>query len=234
MSLPHITLPEIYSSRHRLIRNSRSFPFHFHIARSLLHLTQHTRTYVPLMPYLLPILTSTMTSPSKPKASTLRHFDFETNIRAPQQYLKTRVYIEGLAEEASHLLAEYLASGPVHGSIAFPEMVVPLVTMLRKAMKEAKSSPWKAKEAGTAKILIERIEESSKWTEQKRKGVAFTPSRMTEVEIWENDIKLDETPLGRYVKVQRKAREKRRKLVEKVRLLVGHYSHVLSRRCTDA
>lgn len=131
-------------------------------------------------------------------------------------------------------MAEYLASGPVHGSIAFPEMVVPLVTMLRKAMKEAKSSPWKAKEAGTAKILIERIEESSKWTEQKRKGVAFTPSRMTEVEIWENDIKLDETPLGRYVKVQRKAREKRRKLVEKVRLLVGHYSHVLSRRCTDA
>lgn len=203
----------------RLIRNSRSFPFHFHIARSLLHLSQHTRTYVPLMPYLLPILTSTMTSSSKPKASTLRHFDFDTNIRAPQQYLKTRVYEEGLAEEASYLLAEYLASGPVHGSIAFPEMVVPLTMMLRKTIKGAKSSSWKAKEAGIAKILVERIEESSKWAEQKRKGVTFTPSRMTEVGTWENSIKLDETPLGRYVKVQRKAREKRKKLVEKVRSL---------------
>ena len=78
--------------------------------------------------------------------------------------------------------------------------------------------PWKAKEAGKAKILNERIEERPKWTEKKRKSIAFTPSRMTEVEIWENDIKLDETPLGRYVKVQRKAREKRRKLVEKVGL----------------
>ena len=159
-----------------------------------------------------------MTSPSKPKASTLRHFDFETNIRAPQQYLKTRVYTEGLAEEASYLIAEYLASSPVHGSIAFPEMVVPLVMTLRRAMKGAKSAPWKAKEVGIAKTLVERIEESSKWAEQKRKGVSFTPSRITEVETWESSVKLDETPLGRFVKVQRKAREKRRKLVEKVGL----------------
>ncbi|TFY62316.1 hypothetical protein EVJ58_g3941 [Rhodofomes roseus] len=201
----------------KVIRNSRSFPFHFHIIRSLLHLTQHTGTYVPLVPYLLPILTSTMTSSSKPRASTLRRFDFEANIRAHQQYLKTRVYNEGLAEEASYLLAEYLASGPVHGSIAFPETVVPLVMMLKKAIKGAKASSWKAKEAGMAKTLVERIEESSKWAEQKRKGVSFTPSRMTEVDAWENNVKVDETPLGRYVKVQRKAREKRRNLVEKAR-----------------
>ncbi|KZT66744.1 Noc2-domain-containing protein [Daedalea quercina L-15889] len=201
----------------KLIRNSRSFPFHFHIIRSLLHLTQHTRTYVPLVPYLLPILASTMTSSSKPKASTLRHFDFETNIRAPQQYLRTRVYNEGLAEEASYLLTEYLASGPVHGSIAFPEIVMPLVMMLKKTIKGAKASSWKAKEAGIAKTLVERIEESAQSAEQKRKGVVFTPSRMTEVEAWENNVKLDETPLGRYARVQRKAREKRRKLVERAR-----------------
>ncbi|KAH9929483.1 Noc2-domain-containing protein [Fomitopsis serialis] len=190
----------------KLIRNSRSFPFHFHIIRSILHLTEHTRTYVPLVPSLLPILTSTMSSSSKPKASTLRHFDFDTNIRAPNNISRH-----------AYLLAEYLASGPVHASIAFPETVVPLVMMLRKAIKGAKASPWKAKEAGVAKVLAERIEESSKWAEQKRKGVAFTPSRMTEVEAWENSVKVYESPLGRYVKVQRKAREKRRKLVEKAR-----------------
>ncbi|EMD35018.1 hypothetical protein CERSUDRAFT_54194 [Gelatoporia subvermispora B] len=201
----------------RLIRNARSWPFHFHIVRSLLHLTRHTSTYVPLAPYLLPILTSVLTASSKPKASTLRPLDFDTAIRAPQQYLKTRVYNEGLAEEAAFLLAEYLASPPVHGSIAFPEIVVPLAMMLRKAIKSAKSSPWKAKEAGLAKALVERVEESARWVEQKRKGVSFAPGRFGEVEAWESDVKVDESPLGKFVKVQRKTREKRRKLVEKAR-----------------
>ncbi|KAL6308862.1 Noc2-domain-containing protein [Sparassis latifolia] len=201
----------------KLIRNARSYPFHFHLIRSLLHLTRHTQTYVPLAPYLLPILTSTLCGSSKPKASTLRPFDFDTNIRAPQQYLKTRVYNEGLSEECVYLLAEYLASEPVQGSIAFPEVTVPLVIMLKKTIKTAKLSSWKAKEAGLAKGLVERIEESAKWVEQKRNGVSFAPGRMGEVEAWEHDVKVEDSPLAKYVKVQRKAREKRRKLVEKAR-----------------
>ena len=189
----------------------------------MLHLTRHTHTYVPLAPYLLPILTSTLSPSSKPKASTLRPLDFDLHIRAPQQYLKTRVYNEGLAEEAAFLLAEYLASPPVHGSIGFPEVTVPIVLLLRKAIKGAKHAPGKgakAKEAGLAKALVERVEESAKWAEQKRRGVSFAPGRLGEVERWEADVgdKADDTPLGRYVKVQRKAREKRRKLVEKVRV----------------
>lgn len=183
----------------------------------MLHLTRHTHTYVPLAPYLLPILTQILSSSSKPKASTLRPLDFETNIRAPQQYLKSRVYNEGLVEEVVFLLAEYLTSPPVHGSIAFPEITVPLVMLLRKAMKAAKSSAWKAKEAGLVKSFVERIEESAKWAEGQRKGVAFGPGRLGEVTAWESGVKIEETPLGKYLKVQRKAREKRRKLVQKVR-----------------
>ena len=213
----------------RLIRNARSFPFHLHIVRSMLHLTRHTHTYVPLAPYLLPILTSTLSASSKPKASTLRPLDFETAIRAPQQYLKTRVYNEGLAEESAFLLAEYLASPPVHGSIGFPEVTVPIVLLLRKAVKGAKGAQGKGgkgKEAGVAKALVERVEESARWAEQKRKGVTFTPGKMAEVERWEEEVgaKVEDTPLGRYVKVQRKAREKRKKLVEKVRLRVSSCS----------
>ncbi|CDO70395.1 hypothetical protein BN946_scf184999.g35 [Trametes cinnabarina] len=204
----------------RLIRNARSFPFHLHIVRSILHLARHTNVYVPLAPYLLPVLTSTLSASSKPKPSTLRPLDFELNIRAPQQYLKTRVYNEGLAEESAFLLAEYLASPPVQGSIGFPEVVVPIVLLLRKAIKGSKSAQGKlskAKEAGIAKALVDRIEESERWVEQKRKGVAFAPGKMGEVERWEEDLKVEDSPLARYVKVQRKAREKRRKLVEKAR-----------------
>ncbi|KAI0776831.1 Noc2-domain-containing protein [Trametes elegans] len=204
----------------RLIRNARSFPFHLHIVRSILHLARHTNTYIPLAPYLLPVLTSTLSTSSKPKPSTLRPLDFETNIRAPQQYLKTRVYNEGLAEESAFLLAEYLASPPVQGSIGFPEVVVPIVLLLRKAIKAAKGAQGKlakAKEAAIAKTVVDRIEESAKWVEQKRTGVLFAPGKLGEVERWEDGLKVADAPLARYVKVQRKAREKRRKLVEKAR-----------------
>jgi len=50
------------------------------------------------------------------------------------------VYAEGLVEETACLLAEWLASKPVHGSVAFPELVVPLVVVLKKTIKATKSS----------------------------------------------------------------------------------------------
>ena len=173
----------------RLIPNPRSYPFHFQLIRSLLHLTHHTRCYVPLAPCLLLPLTSILSSSLKPKASTLRPLDFETTIRAPQQYLKTRLFNENVVEEATFLLAEYLNSPTVLGSIAFPEVIIPIVLTMRKAIKGGKSQSWKSKEVGIVKGLVERIEETAEWSEQRRKGVSFTQKGLDEVEEWERDIK---------------------------------------------
>ncbi|KAJ7223081.1 Noc2-domain-containing protein [Mycena pura] len=202
----------------KLIPNSRSYPFHLHVVRSLLHLTRHTHTYVPVAPYLLPIFTTVLAPSARPKASTLRPLDLEVTIRAPQQYLKTRIYAEGLVEEAAYLLAEWFASAPVHGSVAFPETVVPVVVMLRKSIKAAKTG-GATKDLGLIKGLLERIEESAGWVEQRRKGVQLAPNRLGDVREWERELvtKLGESPLGKYVKVQQKTRERRRKLVDKAR-----------------
>ncbi|KAI0085594.1 Noc2-domain-containing protein [Irpex rosettiformis] len=200
----------------KLIPNARSYPYHLQLTRSLLHIIQHTYTYIPLAPTLLPILTHPLTSSSS-KASTLRPLDFETNLRAPQQYLKTRVYAEGLTEESSFLLAEYLTSAPVHASIGFPELVVPIVAALRRSLKVASKSKGKGKEVGTVKTLVEHIEESAKWIEDKRRGVSFAPGKLQDVQRWEGEVNIAESPLGKYVRVLRKTREKRRKLVEKAR-----------------
>jgi hypothetical protein len=123
-------------------------------------------------------------------------------------------------EEAAFLLTEWLASEPVHGSIGFPEIVVPVVVMLRRCLKasNSKTKGISGKEHGVVKVMLERIEDSARWIEQKRTGVMFAPSKMGEVDGWETEIrrKLDDSPLARYLKVQRKAREKRRSLIEKV------------------
>lgn len=93
---------------------------------------------------------------------------------------------------------------------------MPITILLRKSLKNAKTGS--AKEGTLVKVFIERVEESARWIEQKRKSVQFAPGKIKAVQDWERDLKakLGESPLGKYVKVQRKTREKRRKLVEKV------------------
>jgi nucleolar complex protein 2 len=167
---------------------------------------------------------SSIVSTSPPKPSTLRPLALDVLIRAPQQYLKTRVYAEGLVEDASLLLAEWLASGVVLGSIAFPEIIVPVVVQLRKAIKGAKRMPSSKGSSGTEKevrvlkTLVERIEDSARWVEQKRKTVSFAPGKVAQVEEWEAGMKesIDESPLGKYVKILQKLKEKRQRLLAKV------------------
>ncbi|KAI0052496.1 Noc2-domain-containing protein [Auriscalpium vulgare] len=211
-------LVQVSTGAIKLLSHSRSYPFHLHIVRSLTHLSRHTHTYIPLAPYLLPILTSTLTT-SKPKSSTLRPLDFDTAIRAPAQYVNTRVYAEGVADAGALLLAEWMCVPAVHASIAFPELVVPLTVVLRKALKAASKGKGRGggKAAGAVKVLVERIEESAAWAAARRAGVVFAPGQTREVAAWEAAVEVAETPLGRYVQVQRKAREKQRQLVEKAR-----------------
>src|SRR5260221_8440306 len=175
----------------RLVPNGRSHPFHLQIIRSLLNLSKHTLTYIPLSPYLFPVLSTYLSPTSRPKASTLKPLDLELHIRVPQQYTKTRVLSEGLAEEAAFLLTEWLASEPVHGSIGFPEVVVPVVVMLRRCLKASntKTKGIYGKEQGIVKVLLERIEDSARWVEQKRMGAMFAPSKKGEVDEWETEIK---------------------------------------------
>jgi nucleolar complex protein 2 len=128
------------------------------------------------------------------------------------------VLSEILAEETVYLLAEWLVGVAVHGSIAFPEIVVSIVVLLRKSLKHSKGGS--GKEQSLVKLLLERMDDSARWVEERRKAVQFAPSRIADVQEWEKNIRpklVDDTPLGKYVKVQRKIREKRRKLIEKAR-----------------
>jgi nucleolar complex protein 2 len=143
----------------------------------------------------------------------LRPLDLEITLRAPQQYMRTHVYTESVAHEAAYLTAEWLSVRAVHGSIAFPEVVVPIVASLRRTLKTARTGP---KVSAAVKTLVERIEESARWISQHRAGVTFAPGETAAVGHWEADLELDDAPLIKYVRVLRKTREKQRKLVEKV------------------
>lgn len=111
------------------------------------------------------------------------------------------------------ILAEWAAAPHVQGSIAFPELVVPLLASLRRSLKKAAGG----KEAGVVRGLVERLEEGSRWIGEKRKGVGFGPREIGQVRAWERELELEDAPIEKYVRMQRKVREKRRKLMEKAR-----------------
>ncbi|KAF8272699.1 Noc2p family-domain-containing protein [Lactarius quietus] len=205
-------LVQVATGAIKLLPHPRSYPLHLHLVRSLIHLARHSHTYIPLAPHLLQILTAILAS--KSKASTLRPLDFESALRAPQQYLHTHVYAETLTQEAVFLIAEWLSVRVVHGSIAFPELVVPIVASLRRSLKAGHGGP---KVSATTKALVERIEESARWVSERRAGVTFVPGETAAVDLWEAGLQLDDAPLVKYVRVLRKSRERQRKLIEKAR-----------------
>ena len=193
----------------RLIPTSRYFPLRFHLLRSLLRLSTHTKTYIPLVPSLLePLASAEFTH--KPKPSTLPPLDFEYHIRAPSTYPRTRVYQDGLGEEIAYLLLESQAL--MSTSIAFPELAIPVVTALKRFVKKGKNG----KVGGQFKVLTERMENNAKWVGEKRKGVEFAPNDRGAVESFLEGVEIESSPLGTYWRLQKKVRDTKRREVEKV------------------
>jgi nucleolar complex protein 2 len=194
-------------------------------------LSQSTSTYIPLAPPLLSIITSLAStkatksssgSGSKSHAaanSTLKPLLLSTHIRAPTAYLKTRVFIEGLTEEVLFLLLQW--SAQLQASIAFPEIIVPVIVGLKRSLKIAKQTKGHEKTVHTLKTVIERLEEGRSWALEKRKDVGFAPNDRNAVDQWQRKmmrfVEKNESPVGKYASVLERKRNRERAILERAR-----------------
>lgn len=216
----------------RLIPAAAYFPLRFHLIRALLRLSSTTNTFIPLATPLYEVLSSAeMRKPPRP--STLKPLDFETSIRAQKSYLRTRIYQDGAGEQATELLAEFFVVWAKH--IAFPELALPVLVMLKRWLKEA--SPYnprgqpaadrsaKSQAAGnknmklngSVSLLIQKLEANSRFVEECRVKVEYAPSNRAGVEGFLKELEWSKTPLGAFVSSQRKIREEKRRIVEEAR-----------------
>jgi nucleolar complex protein 2 len=201
----------------RLIPTATYFPLRFQLIRSLLRLSRATGTYIPLASALLEVLNSAeMKKP--PKASTLKSLDFTSNYKAPKSYLRTRVYQDGVGEQVMELLSEFFVLWST--SIAFPELALPVIVMMKRWLKDAgnKSSGNKNNKINSGFILlIQKLEANGKWIEEKRAKVDFAPNNRAGVEGFLKAFEWENTPLGAFVVGQRKQREEKAKVLEESR-----------------
>ncbi|RUP44648.1 Noc2p family-domain-containing protein [Jimgerdemannia flammicorona] len=208
----------------RLIPTAQYFPLRFAVVRSLTALVRRTGVFIPLAPFLFEVLESTEVR-RKAKPSTLKPLDWELHLRAPKQYLHGRVYqvggvgiwgeaddaVDGIAEELYDCLLEYYVCFTT--SVAFPELVIPAIVQLKRHVKRSKH----IKSNKQLQQLIEKLEQNSRFIEQHRSQVEFSPADQARVQAFLRDTTSEQTPLGAFVRNHRKVREQRRKMVESAR-----------------
>ncbi|KAE9368727.1 Noc2-domain-containing protein [Stipitochalara longipes BDJ] len=201
----------------RLIPTATYFPLRFHMMRSLLRISRATGTYIPLASALLEVLNSAeMKKPPKP--STLKSLDFASNYKAQKSYLRTRVYQDGIGEQVADLLSEFFVLWST--SIAFPELALPVIVMLKRWLKEvnSKGSGNKNNKINSGILLvIQKLEANGKWIEERRSKVDFAPNDRAGVEGFLKGFEWEKTPLGAFVAGQRKQREEKARLMEEGR-----------------
>ncbi|KAL2798816.1 Noc2p family-domain-containing protein [Aspergillus keveii] len=201
----------------RLIPTAQYLPLRFQLTRSLLRLSRGTGTYIPLASSLLePLNLSELRKP--PKSATLRPLDFNTAIRAPKSYLRTRIYQDGVLEQVAELLAEFFVLWTKH--IAFPELSVPIVVALKRWLKQVSSRSSgnrNTKMNQQILLLVQKVESNARWIEERRVNVTYAPRNRAEIESFLKDVDWETTPLGAFVKVQRKLREEKAALLEESR-----------------
>ncbi|KAJ5925881.1 hypothetical protein N7454_007391 [Penicillium verhagenii] len=202
----------------RLIPTAQYFPLRFQMARALLRISRATGTYIPLASALLEVLTSAEMRKS-PRSSTIKPLDFDTAIRAPKSYLRSRIYQDGVGEQVAELLSEFFVLWSKH--IAFPELSVPVVVSLKRWLKQVSARNGGNKNAKINQmilLLVQKVETNARWIEERRLNVSFTPRNRTEVENFLKDVDWETTPLGAFVKTQRKLREERAAILEEGRI----------------
>ncbi|KAF3228923.1 Nucleolar Complex 2 protein [Orbilia oligospora] len=179
----------------RLIPTAQYFPLRLHLVRSLIRLSRHTGTYIPLASIILEILTSNEMKKA-PKASTLKPLDFATIIRVPKSYLRTRVLQDGVGDQVVEVLSEFFVLWAT--SVAFPELIVPPVMIVRKYLKKASAPGTGNKNVrfnNALAGLVTRLENNAKWIEEKRRDVNFGPGRMDEVMGFSKSLEWEKSPL---------------------------------------
>jgi nucleolar complex protein 2 len=201
----------------RLIPTAQYFPLRFQMTRALLRISRSTGTYIPLGSSLLEVLNSAEMRKS-PKSSTLRPLDFNTAIRAPKSYLRSRTYQDGVGEQVAELLSEFFVLWSKH--IAFPELSVPVIVSLKRWLKQVSARSGGNKNAKINQmilLLVQKVEANSRWIEERRANVTFTPRNRTEVDTFLKGVDWETTPIGAFVKTQRKLREERAAILEEGR-----------------
>ncbi|KAJ3194889.1 Nucleolar Complex 2 protein [Irineochytrium annulatum] len=183
----------------RLKPSAKHFPFRFQCLKVLNDISRTTHTFIPLASNFFEIFESAEMKRSG-KPSTLKQLDFTLALKAPAEYIGTRVYQVGVAEEFLSLIIDHYDCFAL--SISFPELAIPAIFQFRRFVKHSKNFVVNKQ----IQQLIDALESNSKFIEIKRAEVDFSPKDEGRADAFSMNLEPLASPLRKYATSRRKIR----------------------------
>jgi len=185
----------------KLESTARYYPLRLHCVRALNMIAGSTGTFIPVLPFLLDIFQ--MTDFNKKHTSlNFKPFNFAVILKLSQGQLKEKGFRDGLQEQLFEHLLETLNVYAKH--ISFPELSLTAILQLKDFHKKCKVANYTRQ----MKTILDKIIETNKFIELRRRGASLDLSDKTGIAAWETLMVADGTPISTYFAKWRKMRDR--------------------------
>lgn len=177
----------------KLIPTAQYFPLRFHCIRSLIQLSKETRTFIPVVPFILEVLKSN-TFNQRPSKVSMKPLSFTCILRLSQNQLQENGFRDEVIENIVGCTLEYMTQES--HTLSFPDMAVPAIIQLKHYLKHGKNinSNYRSK----LKLLTDKLAESSRHMISEREKYTFDLHDNASISAWEMQVRNKGTPLLTY------------------------------------
>ncbi|XP_077296078.1 nucleolar complex protein 2 isoform X2 [Arctopsyche grandis] len=175
----------------KLIPTAQYYPLRFHCVKILINLSRDADIYIPIMPYLLEVLTSYDFS-KKHKKVSMKPMNFACILRLSKSHLSENGFKDAVIENIYMLLLETLSL--YSHTISFPDTTIMPLLQLKQFLKSCSVANYSRK----IRLVVDKIEENSKFIETQRKKVTFQLRDIEAIKAWETNIQNLGTPMQTY------------------------------------
>lgn len=184
-------LVQIIMGTIKVIPTPQYYPLRFHCLQMLIDISKETDTFIPILPFLLEILSSYDFN-KRHKAVSMKPVPFICILRMSKSQLQENGFKDNVIDSIYKLILENAAKDS--HTIYFPDLYVPCVIQLKAFLKKCHVANYCRK----MKQLLDKIEENRKCIETERNKTVIDLKDMQAIKNFENRIKTQGASLPKF------------------------------------